>query len=92
MESVPLADAPASVIDTAVRAANLIGDGLYGVDLKFVDNRACVIEVNDNPNIDAGNEDQVLKDELYLRVMSVFLERIERKKAEFDQVVAKRAV
>jgi glutathione synthase/RimK-type ligase-like ATP-grasp enzyme len=36
-----------------------------------------VIEVNDNPNIDAGVEDKVLKDEIYLRIMRVMLARIE---------------
>ena len=40
------------------------------------------MEVNENPNVEAGVEDIVLKDELYRRVMSVFLERIERRKAE----------
>jgi hypothetical protein len=29
------------------------------------------MEVNDNPNIDAGIEDAVLKEELYLRIMRV---------------------
>jgi glutathione synthase/RimK-type ligase-like ATP-grasp enzyme len=59
-----------------VRAANLIGDGLYGVDLKQVGRECYVIEVNDNPNIDAGTEDAVLKDALYREVMGVFLRRI----------------
>lgn len=36
-----------------------------------------MIEVNDNPNLDAGNEDSVLKDALYREVMGVFLKRIE---------------
>ena len=44
-----------------VRAANLIGDGLYGVDLKQDGQQCYVMEVNDNPNIDAGNEDGVLQ-------------------------------
>jgi glutathione synthase/RimK-type ligase-like ATP-grasp enzyme len=35
------------------------------------------MEVNDNPNIDAGIEDEVLGDELYFRVMEVFLKRME---------------
>ena len=43
-----------------MRAAAERGDGLYGVDLKDVDGRAIVIEINDNPSIDAGVEDQVL--------------------------------
>ena len=36
-----------------------------------------MIEVNDNPTIDAGQEDTVLRDELYLRIMTVFRQRIE---------------
>ena len=41
----------------AERCAELIGDGLYGVDIKEVDGRFLVIEVNDNPNIEGGVED-----------------------------------
>ena len=54
----------------------LIGRGLYGVDIKEVEDRCYMIEVNDNPNIDAGNEDQVLGDALYREVMGVFARRI----------------
>ncbi len=36
-----------------------------------------MIEVNDNPNVERGVEDQVLKDELYRRVMGTFLRRLE---------------
>jgi len=69
-------EAPEIVVRTALRAANLIGDGLYGVDLKQ-DGRQCyVMEVNDNPNIDAGGEDGVLKDALYREIMGVFMRRI----------------
>lgn len=63
----------------ALRACNLIGDGLYGVDLKTFAGKTYVIEVNDNPNIDAGHEDQVLKEELYKRIMASFLRRIENR-------------
>ena len=84
VENVPLRDAPAAVVQVALKAANLIGDGLYGVDLKQVGDQVCVIEINDNPNVDAGNEDQALKGELYRRIMNVFLKRIADKKAEFD--------
>jgi hypothetical protein len=38
------------------------------------------MEVNDNPNIDAGYEDIVLKDELYDILTGVFMERIEARK------------
>jgi len=69
-------EAPEIVVGTAVRAANLIGRGLYGVDLKQVDDRCYLIEVNDNPNVDAGNEDQVLGDALYREVLGVYARRI----------------
>jgi glutathione synthase/RimK-type ligase-like ATP-grasp enzyme len=76
-QTMAVADAPVEVVRLAVRAANTIGDGLYGVDLKLVRGRPVVIEVNDNPNLDAGVEDEVLGDELYLAVMRHFLERFE---------------
>jgi glutathione synthase/RimK-type ligase-like ATP-grasp enzyme len=69
-------EAPGIVVKTAMRAASLVGGGLYGVDLKQADERCYVIEINDNPNIDAGNEDGVLKDALYREVLGVFLRRI----------------
>jgi glutathione synthase/RimK-type ligase-like ATP-grasp enzyme len=76
-------EAPEIVVSTAVRAANLIGRGLYGVDLKQVGDRCYLIEVNDNPNVDTGNEDQVLGGALYREVMGVFARRIaERRSAE----------
>lgn len=79
-ETIPVEHAPSGVIKAALKAANLIGDGLYGVDLKQVNNQFYVIEVNDNPSIDAGVEDSILKDELYLRIMRVILRRIEQMK------------
>jgi glutathione synthase/RimK-type ligase-like ATP-grasp enzyme len=69
-------EAPEPVIKLAVRAANLIGRGLYGVDLKQVEDRLYLIEVNCNPNIDAGVEDEVLGDALYREVVGVFARRI----------------
>jgi glutathione synthase/RimK-type ligase-like ATP-grasp enzyme len=75
-EAMSIGEAPEQVINTAVRAANLIGRGLYGADLKQVEDRIYLIEVNVNPNIDAGNEDQVLGDALYREVVGVFARRI----------------
>jgi glutathione synthase/RimK-type ligase-like ATP-grasp enzyme len=80
-ETVPVELAPAKAVRAALRAANLIGDGFYGADVKQSGDKFYVIEVNDNPNIDAGVEDAVLKDELYRRIMQVFLKRIEQHKA-----------
>ena len=68
--------APKKLISLAVKAAELIGDGLYGLDIKQVGERFVVIEINDNPNIDHNYEDSILKDELYDRIMEVFLKRI----------------
>jgi glutathione synthase/RimK-type ligase-like ATP-grasp enzyme len=75
-----IGDAPDRVVKLGLKAANLIGDGFYGVDIKQVGNRLYIIEINDNPNVDAGNEDSVLKDALYREVMGVFLKRIEARK------------
>jgi glutathione synthase/RimK-type ligase-like ATP-grasp enzyme len=75
-EAMTIGEAPEQVIDTALRAANLIGRGLYGADLKQVEDRIYLIEVNVNPNIDAGNEDQVLGETLYREVLGVFARRI----------------
>jgi glutathione synthase/RimK-type ligase-like ATP-grasp enzyme len=75
-EAMTIGEAPEQVINTALRAANLIGRSLYGVDLKQVDDRVYLIEVNINPNIDAGNEDQVLGEALYREVLGVFARRI----------------
>jgi glutathione synthase/RimK-type ligase-like ATP-grasp enzyme len=77
VRTLALDEAPAEVVRAAVRAAKLIGDGLYGVDLKEVGGRIVVIEVNDNPSIDAGYEDKLLGMELYDRIMAEFAKRIE---------------
>jgi glutathione synthase/RimK-type ligase-like ATP-grasp enzyme len=75
-ETMPVEMAPTRVVKTALKAANHIGKGLYGVDLKEVGGKVYMIEVNDNPNIDAGFEDAVLGERLYLRVMRTFLARV----------------
>ncbi len=80
VETLRVEAAPEAVIRMALKAANLIGDGLYGVDLKQVGHKVYVIEINDNPNLDAGYEDAILKDELYMKIMTVFLKRIELRK------------
>ena len=79
-ETIPVELAPAQVVRTALKAANLIGDGFYGVDIKEIDKCCYVMEVNDNPNVDFGVEDQVLKNSLYERIMEVFIKRILIKK------------
>lgn len=79
-QAIPLDEAPRKVVQLALKAANLIGDGFYGVDIKQTGRRCYVIEINDNPNVDAGNEDGILKNALYHQIMNVFLHRIEARK------------
>jgi glutathione synthase/RimK-type ligase-like ATP-grasp enzyme len=67
------------LIDTAVRAASLFGEGLFGVDMKVVDGRLMVMEVNDNPNIEAGYEDAILKDTIYDEIAVWFRSRLDRR-------------
>jgi glutathione synthase/RimK-type ligase-like ATP-grasp enzyme len=75
-------DAPREVVEVALKAANLIGNGLYGVDLKQTERGVVVIEVNDNPNIDKGFEDVALGDELYNLIMEEFARRLDLKKQD----------
>lgn len=76
-ETLAVEDAPHHIVDTAVRATKIIGNGLYGVDIKEVDGKAYVIEINDNPNLDSQVEDKVLGDELYRKVMASFKARLD---------------
>ncbi|MBS1680312.1 MAG: RimK family protein [Bacteroidetes bacterium] len=80
VECIAVDQAPAGLLKTALKATALIGTGLYGVDMKEIDGKFYVIEINDNPNIDAGIEDKILKDKLYEIIMSVFLDKIKTSK------------
>ena len=79
-DTLPLSAAPAGLLRTAKAAARCIGNGLYGVDIKQVGERFLVIEVNDNPSIDAGIEDAEIGEALYAAVMSEFARRVAAKK------------
>jgi glutathione synthase/RimK-type ligase-like ATP-grasp enzyme len=79
VEAVPMEEAPPGLIQTAVRAASLFGDGFFGVDAKVVDGRVMVMEVNDNPNLDAGYEDALLKDAIYDEIAAWFRARLDRR-------------
>jgi len=78
-ETVPMEAAPPAVVRLAVRSAALMGDGLYGVDIKQTGRRRLVMEVNDNPSIESDCEDQALGAELYLAVMRTFRQRLDRR-------------
>ncbi|MBU4189421.1 MAG: RimK family alpha-L-glutamate ligase [Candidatus Thermoplasmatota archaeon] len=57
VKSAPKEKIPMDVIDLAIKAANSIGKGLYGVDLKEANDTTYVIEVNDNPSLESGELD-----------------------------------
>lgn len=76
--TLPVDEVPEAVIRIARRAANLIGDGLYGVDLKETERGIYIIEINDNPNIDAGVEDSYLKGDLYRIILEEIIRRLEK--------------
>ncbi len=80
-ETLAVEDAPRAVVRAALKAADLIGDGLYGVDLKETAKGPVVIEVNDNPSLDSDVEDLVLGDALYQRVIAEFVVRLDRRRA-----------
>ena len=76
-EAVKISETPPAVLQAAIAAARLIGDGFYGVDLKQNAAGVFVIEINDNPNLDVGAEDKVLGDEVYRRLLGHLLAKFE---------------
>lgn len=79
VETVPIYKVPKNILKTAIKATSLIGKGLYGVDLKMVNDKAYVIEINDNPSIDHEIEDAIIGDELYYRILNYFIRELELK-------------
>jgi len=80
-QTLPTHEVPRPVIEAALRATRPIGNGLYGVDIKQAGDRIAVIEVNDNPSIESGVEDQYLGLELYHLIMEDFLRRLDEQRA-----------
>jgi len=76
VEAVAARSAPAAVKRMALESAALIGNGLYGVDIKVTETGPAVIEINDNPNIDTGYEDAVAKDRVNDKIIDALLRRI----------------
>jgi len=75
--TIALSEAPPDVVDIGLRAAQLIGQGLYGVDIKETSNGLFLVEVNDNPNIEHGVEDQADKDQVWIELTRWFTERLD---------------
>jgi glutathione synthase/RimK-type ligase-like ATP-grasp enzyme len=84
VQTIPWEQAPRRVVRIAVKAATLIGDGLYGVDIKQSGSRCAIMEVNDNPNIDAGYEDKILGRALYTQIMQTMYDRVAAARGNSD--------
>lgn len=80
VETIPLEEVPSAVIEVSLKAANLIGNGLYGVDAKYDNEKVYIIEINDNPSIDSSYEDRLLGDALYDNIMADFKRRLDESK------------
>jgi len=72
VESVPADAVPPHVIKLGIDAANAIGNGLYGVDIKNNNGNAYVIEVNDNPSLESGEDN--LYPQVYQKIVSHLFE------------------
>lgn len=78
VEAIANRSAPAAVRKLALSGAALIGDGLYGVDIKETASGPVIIEINDNPNLETTYEDGAEKDRIYEKIIDVFLRRIHK--------------
>jgi len=78
VDTLTVSESPKKVIDVARKATGLIGRGLYGVDIKVIDGKPQVIEINDNPSIETGLEDRVLGDKLYDAIIKEFIRRLDK--------------
>lgn len=79
-EAIEISQTPKAVIDMALKAAKLIGKGLYGIDLKEIDSKIYLIEINDNPSIDFGIEDKLEGSSLYEKIMRYFLDEMNKQR------------
>jgi glutathione synthase/RimK-type ligase-like ATP-grasp enzyme len=75
--AIPLDRVPHGVIETAIKGADLMGDGLYGVDMKQTEKGLYIIEINDNPDVNHGVEDAAEKDRVWEKILSWFWQRLE---------------
>ncbi|WP_435413154.1 RimK family protein [Psychroserpens mesophilus] len=76
-DCLPIEQVPKDVIQMAIKSAKLMGKGLYGIDIKVVNDKPMVIEINDNPNIDFGVEDLHYGDLIYTKILSALKNRLD---------------
>jgi len=75
-ETLPINSVPSRVRKLALKATSLVGKGLYGVDIKVVNDQPIIIEINDNPSLEHGVEDKILGNELYRIILREFVNRL----------------
>ena len=78
-DCLPIEKVPKEILSVALKSAKLMGKGLYGIDVKEVNGKPLVIEINDNPNIDFGVEDRFYGDQVYIDILSALKNRLEKK-------------
>ena len=78
-DCLPIEEVPKKILQVALKAAKLMGKGLYGIDVKEVNGKPLVIEINDNPNIDFGVEDAYYGDQIYIEILSALKNRLDKK-------------
>ncbi|GAB2769113.1 RimK family protein [Salinimicrobium soli] len=78
-DCLPIEQVPKKILNAALKSARLMGKGLYGVDVKEVNGKPLVIEINDNPNIDLGVEDAYYGDKIYTEILMALKNRLEKK-------------
>jgi glutathione synthase/RimK-type ligase-like ATP-grasp enzyme len=78
-DTMPIEQVPKKILNAALRSARLMGRGLYGIDVKEVNGKPLVIEINDNPNIDMGVEDAYYGERIYTEILMALKNRLEKK-------------
>jgi glutathione synthase/RimK-type ligase-like ATP-grasp enzyme len=76
-DCLPIDAVPKKVLKMAIKSAKLIGNGLLGIDIKVVNEKPMVIEINDNPNIDFGVEDGFYGDLVYSEILTALKQRLD---------------
>lgn len=71
-ECIRFEDIPLCVLAEAEKVNRLLTDGLYGIDVKEVNGKAYVIEINDNPSIDGDVEDEIECNSIYDTIIQYF--------------------
>jgi glutathione synthase/RimK-type ligase-like ATP-grasp enzyme len=73
--TIPLKEAPKALLGFAEQVSALVGNGLYGVDIKEYRGSYRLIEVNDNPNID-DLEVSIAEDAVWNKIAEFFSQKI----------------